>query len=177
MKFKPWRRGLSIALALPVSVVAAALAFIGPAEAEIGIVQPITNVNGSGSCLDASAQDDTTVLLWHCHGGTNQLWNYGSPSGNPNGPYLITNWHTATCLDVGNSFTAGSPVTLRPCTGSTSQLWQPASAGDSTYLVNQGTGLCLDLRNDNTSDGTIIQQWPCNLTGAQFWFRGSGWGA
>jgi hypothetical protein len=49
VKFKPPGRRISVVLALAVSGVTAALAFTAPAQAEIGIVQQITNVNASGA--------------------------------------------------------------------------------------------------------------------------------
>ncbi len=42
----------------------------------------------------------------------------------------------------------------------------PPSGGSA--LVN-ANGMCLDVRSSNTANGTPVQIWPCNGTGAQQW--------
>jgi hypothetical protein len=66
------------------------------------------------------------------------------------------------------------------CTGVDSQLWQPYYAGSSTLraLRNKHSGLCLGLYNKNSGNGTIIQQYYCDLSGAnpaQVWYNSWGW--
>jgi len=41
------------------------------------------------------------------------------------------------------------------------------SAGSTYTLVRDGSGKCLDVNGAGTADGTNIQQWTCNGTGAQ----------
>ena len=83
--------------------------------------QELTVYSGdSRRCLDASGNgtaNGTPVIIWTCHGGTNQKWNR-------NGDGTITNVQSGLCLEVSGSATAnGALVQLWSCTGGTNQRW------------------------------------------------------
>lgn len=42
-------------------------------------------------------------------------------------------------------------------------------------IINYNSGLCMDVLDAATSDGTPIQQWTCNHTNAQYWQIQSDW--
>jgi Ricin-type beta-trefoil lectin domain len=67
---------------------------------------------------------------------------------------------------------AGQPVQLAPQTGARAQLWQLAVPPSMPtprvqLIVNQETGLCLDIAS-MTSGATVIAA-VCNGSGTQFW--------
>jgi len=167
------RMRLTVLLAvLPLALLATATV-ANPAQALPGVVTQINQGGQHGKCLDVALENDTTVQLWDCNGGQQQNWNYGAIPPFP-GAIQITSWHTGKCLDARN-LTAGTAVLVLPCTQAPSQLWLPSTTGDLGTLVNVASGMCLDLRNNDHSNGTIIQQWPCNLTSAQQWYKALGW--
>jgi hypothetical protein len=72
-----------------------------------------------------------------------------------------------------NQYTSGGPEITQA-----NYLWeyvpQNASAGGSILdgpgeLINRQSGLCLDVANNNTSDGAAIDQWACNGGSNQQW--------
>ncbi|MDI5943383.1 RICIN domain-containing protein, partial [Micromonospora sp. DH15] len=71
-------------------------------------------------CLDASGagtSNGTQVIIWDCHGGTNQQWNV-----NANG--TITNAQSGLCLDANAAGTAnGTKLILWSCNGQQNQQW------------------------------------------------------
>jgi hypothetical protein len=117
--------------------------------------------------------------LWNCTNAPEQNWIYGEPTLIGGVNYIqIINWRNSTCLDVaGGSLDAWVPVVVNPCASTDSQLWAPYWAGSPTIrtLVNRHSGLCLDLYFNNSGNGTIIQQYPCNGTSAQVWRIDVGW--
>jgi cytolysin (calcineurin-like family phosphatase) len=117
-------------------------------------------------CLDLQNGDVTRgVVLNACNGGPNQRWTYNSDriawAGSVGG----------YCLDVVPQ-SGGAPnsvqVTVSICSSSTSQQW----FYDTSYerYTNQAfRGFCLDVRLANTGNGTAVQIFGCNGTGAQRW--------
>ncbi|WP_199044644.1 RICIN domain-containing protein, partial [Glycomyces salinus] len=75
---------------------------------------------GSRKCLDAEGggtSDGTAVIVWDCHGGSNQQWNVGSDGS-------ITSAASGLCLDVSGASTAnGALVQLWSCHGGDNQRW------------------------------------------------------
>jgi type 1 glutamine amidotransferase len=62
------------------------------------------------------------------------------------------------CVDV-----AAGRAQLRTCTGVDAQRWTV------TGSTLRALGRCLDVSGSGTADGTAIQLWDCNGTGAQNW--------
>ncbi|MGW2378164.1 non-reducing end alpha-L-arabinofuranosidase family hydrolase, partial [Kitasatospora sp. NPDC001683] len=117
---------------------------------------------GSGRCLDvqdASRSDGTSVQIYDCSNGANQLWT--STSGNQLTVY------GDKCLDVpGHATTAGTRVQIWSCSGAANQQWQVNSDGT---VVGVESGLCLDVTGAGTANGTAVEIWPCNGGGNQNW--------
>jgi endo-1,4-beta-xylanase len=151
---------------------ALALVLVGsPAQAAAGFVGEIMN-DGNLKCLDVRTQDNYTVQLWDCHNRTEQQWIYGKFNVIEGVSYIqITNWRTGKCLEpAGGAVEAQVSVVVDQCVDTDSQLWAVHNPGPAAaYLVNKHSGLCLDLRNNDSANGTIIWQYWCNFTNAQWW--------
>lgn len=78
------------------------------------------------------------------------------------------------CLQpVGGSYSAGAAIVQATCDpNSTKQRWEVRSFNGGVFQErNVGTGLCLDARGGATN-GTPIQQWPCNTISNERWDLG-----
>ncbi|KUO15189.1 hypothetical protein AQJ91_42825 [Streptomyces dysideae] len=80
---------------------------------------------GQAGCLDAAGgntANGTTVQMWTCHGGFNQVWQpYGGGYRNP---------ASGRCLDVpGSSTTDGTRLVSWDCNGDSNQKWTTLTAG------------------------------------------------
>jgi hypothetical protein len=91
------------------------------------------------------------------------------------GAQALYNGNSGLVMEVYNSSTAaGGIVDQWTYNGTETQHWcffQTGTDGQSPIyeIVNNNSGLCLDLPNDNQADGQHIQQWPCNATLSQMW--------
>ncbi|MED7947700.1 ricin-type beta-trefoil lectin domain protein [Kitasatospora sp. NPDC058201] len=86
----------------------------------------------------------------------------GLPTGN------VTSGLPGKCLDAGNN-SAGPETFSMPA-----DIWDCATTPNQTWTVgNDGTvralGKCLDVTGGGTVNGTPVQLYPCNGTGAQVW--------
>ncbi len=69
------------------------------------------------------------------------------------------------CLGNQNSLnTAGNPIGVSGCNGSSGQQWSPYT--DATLRTEGG---CLDVVSAGTASGTNVDWYPCNGTAAQGW--------
>ena len=116
----------------------------------------------SKRCLDVSGgstADGAQVLIWDCHGGTNQQWTRTAA-----GELLGVG---GKCLDVnGNGTANGTKVTTWTCNGGANQRFTFNADGT---VVGAGSGKCLDVTGNGTADGTVVQLWDCNRGGNQMW--------
>jgi lysophospholipase L1-like esterase len=116
----------------------------------------------SRRCLDvsgASTADGAQVLIWDCHGGSNQSWTR-SAAGELVGI-------GGRCLDVnGNGTADGTRVTTWTCNGGANQRFTFTAGG---AIVGEGSGKCLDVNGNGTDNGTIVQLWGCDGGGNQAW--------
>jgi alpha-galactosidase len=115
----------------------------------------------SGRCLDvpnSNTANGTQPVIWDCNGAANQKW---TASGQ-------TLQALGKCLDAPTGATAGAKVQLWDCNGGTNQQWtQP---GNGTIRNNQ-SGLCLDVTNNQTANGTLTLLWTCTGAANQLWTR------
>ena len=131
----------------------------------------LTPGNAPGSRLDDSAGGTTngnTIQIWTTAGNANQNWNFTNIGGNT--------WNIAVslgpyCLD-GAAATVGAPTHLWSCVGVADQAWtaQPAAQSGAWNFVSQLSGLCLDVTQAGTGNGTVVDSYTCNQTEAQAWF-------
>ncbi|GII29298.1 RICIN domain-containing protein [Planotetraspora mira] len=96
-------------------------------------------------------------------------------------PVLATLAASALTLAVAPSAGAVTGTTARTVTGTTAGTTARITAGTTavakaaavptgfTTVVNVGSGKCVDARAAATANGTAVQQYACNGTGAQLW--------
>ncbi|HET7017901.1 MAG TPA: ricin-type beta-trefoil lectin domain protein [Streptosporangiaceae bacterium] len=117
-------------------------------------------------CLD-DASDSTAagnkIQVWTCRGDAAQNWLV-----EPGGTIQLG---ASSCLDTTGGHTDGTKVVLEPCSGTSSQIW---THGSNDSLVQQSTGMCLDINGGTATNGTAMQIWTCNGGTNQAW-RLPGW--
>src|ERR1035441_3641351 len=87
-----------------------------------------------------------------------------TPTGTPTATGQVTGLN-GLCLANQNSLnTAGSPIGVSACAGSSGQQWSPYT--DGTLRTEGG---CLDVVSAGTTSGTNVDWYPCNGTAAQGW--------
>src|ERR1051326_8495175 len=137
---------------------------------------------GTRKCIDVAAENNFWVQQWHCINNDNQQMWLPTLVDPTNNRWTFTSKVTGQCLAIyGNSLSAGTQSTMDWC-GSPSALWHITYANNTgsgwhQQLQNVNSGLCLDLLNNNSADGTIIQQWYCTdelstFNAAQLWMMG-----
>ncbi|GAA3351249.1 ricin-type beta-trefoil lectin domain protein [Amorphoplanes nipponensis] len=115
----------------------------------------------SGRCLDvpnSNTTNGTQPVIWDCNGAANQKW---TASGQ-------TLQSLGKCLDAPTNATAGVKAQLWDCNGGANQQWTFQSNG--TIRGNQ-SGLCLDVNNNQTANGTLTLLWTCTGATNQQWTR------
>ncbi|MFC5661566.1 ricin-type beta-trefoil lectin domain protein [Kitasatospora misakiensis] len=112
-------------------------------------------------CLSGGVENATSVSLHGCNSTPTPPQNWQVVK---DGTLRLS---TGACLDAGPTGTAGSPVQLAPCSGSAAQQWLVSPTG---YLLNPGSGKCLDDPKSTTTPGVPLNLWTCNGTAAQVWY-------
>ncbi len=86
----------------------------------------------------------------------------------PSGYWAISNMQSSLCLDSSSS--SGTPLTVEnPClSASTTQQWSPKAASNGyVTLVNEGTGLALDVLDNSEASGAATVQTPLKSSPTQ----------
>lgn len=135
----------------------------------------------SHKCLEVpafSTRAGTQLDQWSCNGGQNQLWRLYS-LGNAGKDYLFINEYSRQCVNVsGYGRSNGTAIIQWPCSPSSyasneeffANLFIGNLGGLSYYeYANEGTGLCLNVSQPNTSNGVKIIGWSCIPTGKSEW--------
>jgi alpha-galactosidase len=115
----------------------------------------------SGRCLDvpgSNTANGTQPIIWDCNGAANQQWTVSGQ----------TLQSLGKCLDAPIGATAGTKVEIWDCNGGTNQQW--TFQADGTIRGNQ-SGLCLDVNNNQTANGTLTLLWTCTAAANQLWTR------
>ncbi|MDR7276577.1 glycoside hydrolase family 27 protein [Catenuloplanes atrovinosus] len=115
----------------------------------------------SGRCLDvpnSNTANGTQPVIWDCNGAANQTWTVAGQSLQALGK----------CLDAPIGATAGAKAQLWDCNGGANQQWTLQSNG--TIRGNQ-SGLCLDVNDNQTANGTLVLLWTCTGAANQLWSR------
>lgn len=133
---------------------------------------PVTGNSGtaltgvaSGRCIEAAGggtANGTRAQIWDCNGSAAQQWHY------VNGQLRVYG-NPTKCLDAdaGTLSGNGTKVQVWDCLGdSSNQQWTARSDGS---IVSVGSGRCLDATDGGTANGTLLQLYDCNGTGAQRW--------
>jgi chitodextrinase len=119
--------------------------------------------SASERCLDiakASLEPRTPAIIYDCHGGPNQQWEFTSAG-------ELRTFNGARCLDIrGGSTQPQAIVQSYPCNGGANQKW--TLRPDKT-IVNPKSGLCLTVKSAGTDNLTAIDTWRCEGTTHQQW--------
>jgi hypothetical protein len=135
-----------------------------------------THGQNSGKCTDVRTEDNTTVQLWDCFHTANQTWRfqYAGTSLGVDFYYVISRANQNRCMGVaGDSLAASAPIQMQNCFTGFTQWWyfRPHNVNGVIYneFVNIETGLCLHAAFNSRNNGTILQQYYCNGSSAQYW--------
>ncbi|GIF01733.1 glycoside hydrolase family 27 protein [Paractinoplanes rishiriensis] len=115
----------------------------------------------SGRCLDvpnSNTTNGTQLIIWDCTGAANQNWVVAGQ----------TLQALGKCLDAPTGAVPGARVTIWDCHGGTNQQW--TFQADGTVRGN-ASGLCLDVDNNQTANGTATLLWTCTGAANQRWTR------
>ncbi|MEU5907308.1 alpha-galactosidase [Micromonospora sp. NPDC047467] len=113
----------------------------------------------SGRCLDvpnSNTANGTQPVIWDCNGAANQRWT-------ANGQTLQS---LGKCLDAPLNASAGAKVQIWDCNGGANQRWTVNANGT---ISNAQSGLCLDVSNAATANGTPVILWTCTGAANQRW--------
>lgn len=116
----------------------------------------IASYHAIGMCLDVRSTDKA-VLLWNCHGGSNQAFRFVS------GSYGMISLGNDQCLTSG---VVEGALTAQTCTNAKNQKWGFQRNG---ALMNE-LGFCADISGGSTSAGTAIYGWGCHGGTNQKWY-------
>jgi hypothetical protein len=134
----------------------------------------------SGLCLNdpgSSTTNGTQLDVATCVAGdTAQVWplpvSQAPPAPPATGPVYVQEEQSDTqvpCLnDANNAVTAGNPVELWTCYGTSDQNWTVEASG--TIQINGN--YCLDSSGGATASGTPVVLDPCNGGASQVWTPG-----
>jgi hypothetical protein len=83
----------------------------------------------------------------------------------PTGPAFTSTavaQHSGKCVDAVNATAAGVLV-QNGCGGASWQAWRFQPVSGNTYtIVNNGSGLCMDINGGSTANNANVIQWSCN---------------
>ncbi|GGP75965.1 glycosyl hydrolase family 95 catalytic domain-containing protein [Saccharothrix coeruleofusca] len=103
----------------------------------------------------ASTAAGATLVQWSGTGGLNQQFDF-LPSGDH---YRVRARHSGLVLQIAGTDT-GADITQQRDTGTPEQLWRLVDHGGGVVsLVNQRSGLAVDVWSASTADGARISQW------------------
>ena len=126
----------------------------------------ISSLHIRGRCLDLGSEyahrDEGRVQQWVCNGAVYQQWVVeADPRGS--GGYMIYALlgRDKTLGILGNSRDDFAPLVFQRPGDTPFQRWRFVSEGGEAYRIyNEGSGLCLDLREEHRAPGGDVQQRP-----------------
>lgn len=151
-----FRTGLVTGLATVTLVLGASQAS-AQAVGQIRGAPAIASYYAIGMCLDVRASD-RAVLLWNCHGGSNQAFRFVS------GNYGMISLGDQRCLTSG--LTPGAPLTAQTCTNAPNQRW----GFQANSTLRNESGWCADIERGGVAAGTRIIGWSCAGSVNQRWY-------
>jgi hypothetical protein len=127
----------------------------------------------SGRCLDdpgLSTTDGTQLVIWDCNGGDNQRWTLSDQPVGVLKTVRMSNGGVVQLIASKDKPDNGTPV-LAVSTGDTNLA--PYWSKEEWTFRSDGTigvfGKCLDVTGSGTANGTKVQLYDCNGSGAQQW--------
>lgn len=152
------RRRMPALLALLLTILTVAV--VAPPQASAAT----STVKGtqSGRCLDvpgSATASGTGVMVWDCHGGTNQRWTRTAAD-------ELRIYAGTRCLTAVDASSTAAKAQIAPCDGDADQRWQFRSTGS---VRSASSGLCLDVYQRGTTNGTPVSLWTCNGQTNQAW--------
>lgn len=125
--------------------------------------RPIVSQVALDRCIDVpggSIADGNQLVIWNCHGGSNQQFQFGG-----SGEIRIG----GKCVDAaGGAGRAGDKIILWNCSGGANQQWSIDRFGQ----VKGINSLCLDIEGGASGAGARLILWNCNLGNNQRWTLG-----
>jgi hypothetical protein len=122
----------------------------------------------TNSCVNVasnSSSNGAKVDEWQCNGTTAQNW-VASDLGN--GYFNLTHQGTNQCLNLNTAnLTKVQQYDCQWAATSPEYQWQFQSSNGYYQIVSKYNGQCLDVTGASTANGTQVQTYPCNGTGAQ----------
>ncbi|WP_433346764.1 glycoside hydrolase family 27 protein [Micromonospora sp. CA-111912] len=115
----------------------------------------------SGRCLDvpqSNTSNGTQPVIWDCNDAANQRWTISGQALQALGK----------CLDAPVNATAGARAQIWDCNGGANQRWTINANGTISGVQS---GLCLDVTNNGTANGTAVILWTCTAAAHQRWSR------
>ncbi len=114
------------------------------------LIHSASSSNGAVAHLWTAATNSTTI--------NNQRYNFERQS---DGTYKITVLSSGSVLDNnGSSYNSGNQLKFHIWHGGNNQRWYIVNCGNGyVKFVNKHSGLVVDINNNDTSNGTVIQQW------------------
>jgi Ricin-type beta-trefoil lectin domain-like len=125
----------------------------------------------SKKCVDVphSSMNNVVIDIYTCYSGAaNEKWSFDDTTG---AYKRIRSLSSNKCLTVLNA----SPdpyarVIQYPCVGGANAEWYPREvisdpAGDSYFLENRNTHMCLTVLNASTANNAPLMQYPCEGSG------------
>lgn len=119
-------------------------------------------------CLDNGSENwnNGKIELWDCNQNIdNMRFDFYDDS-------IRVRQNLDIALDV-SSPNRGSNVYQYQWHGRKNQRWEKIYESPYFSLVNEASGLCLDVDNSRTQNGTNVRQWDCNGSNAQRWYYDS----
>jgi hypothetical protein len=120
----------------------------------------------SNRCLDvpeSSTSNGTQLEVWDCNGDPNQVWTL-----NASGQLTVYSGNDLKCLDAAfGGTTPGTYAIIWQCADTATQ-WTFNAGGTVT---NPRSGLCLDVTENGTGNGSPVELWTCNGGQNQVWHR------
>jgi hypothetical protein len=137
---------------------------LGSSDASAGSASPIRSRLDAARCLDvvgASQDPGVPVILWSCHGESNQQ--FVLPALGTAGEVRV---YGTMCLDVlGGGEGDDDLVGISTCTGAVSQRWTVTDRGEIRGLGDR----CVDVAGADPTPGARVLLWSCHGGANQVW--------
>lgn len=122
----------------------------------------IKTIDGS-KCLDLKSEDMQTLHLWDCFPGTaSQQWSVTEVSVPADAAVVVSSYRNSACFHL-NKVADGAKLHASSCdalagTGADQWLFRDGSL----VLAHSGADHCLDIPENDLSNGIRLQIWSCN---------------